>query len=317
MTAPTLGEVEHEITVQASAADVYRMLAEVENWPRLFPPSVYVHYLERNGNEERIRIWATANGEAKNWTSRRVLDPDGLTIRFWQEISAPPVAEMNGTWILEPIGEAETRLRLLHEYRAIDDDPEGMTWIEKAVDTNSRAELPALKDSVERATKAMELTMSFADTVRVKGSAKDVYDFINEANLWRERLPHVASVSLAENTPGVQVLRMDTLTKDGSTHTTESVRVCFPHYKIAYKQTTLPALMTLHTGYWLFEQDPMDRDAVLATSQHTVVINEANITAVLGPDADVARARDFVRAALSGNSTATLGHAKDYAEARR
>lgn len=316
MSTPLLREVEHEITVYASAADVYRMLAEVENWPRLFPPSVYVDYLERNGNEERIRIWATANGEAKNWTSRRVLNPDALSIKFWQEVSAPPVAEMNGTWILEPIDSQQTRLRLLHEYRAINDDPEDLAWIDKAVDTNSRSELPALKATVEQATQARELTMSFSDTVRINGSAKDVYEFINDAKLWPERLPHVVKVSLTENTPGVQVLRMDTLAKDGSTHTTESVRVCFPHRKIVYKQTTLPALMTLHTGYWLLEADPAEADTTLATSQHTVVINKANITSILGPEADVAQARDYVRAALSTNSLATLAHAKEYAESR-
>jgi aromatase len=317
MTTTLPGAVEHEITVHAPAADVYRMLAEVENWPRLFPPSVYVDYLERTGHEERIRIWATANGEAKNWTSRRILDPDGLTIKFWQEVSAPPIAEMNGTWILEPLSDQETRLRLLHSYRAIDDDPEGMEWIAKAVDTNSRAELPALKSTMEQAAQAKDLTLSFADTVRIEGSAKDVYDFINEAQAWSDRLPHVARVWLTEDTPGLQTLRMDTMAKDGSTHTTESVRVCFPHYKIAYKQTTLPALMTLHTGYWLFEEDPADPSAILATSQHTVVINDANITGVLGAGAGVAEARDYVRAALSTNSTATLGHAKHYAESRR
>lgn len=305
-------KVEHEITVQADACDVYRMLAEVENWPRLFPPSVYVDYLERHGNEERIRIWATANGEAKNWTSRRVLDPDALTIKFWQEVSAPPVAEMNGTWILEPVGQG-TRLRLLHEYRAINDDPVGLAWIDKAVDTNSRAELPALKASVEQAAQSGE-AMSFSDTVRINGHPRDVYDFLNDAHLWPARVPHVAQVRLTESTPGLQILRMDTLTKDGSTHTTESVRVCFPHHKIVYKQTTLPALMTLHTGYWLLTEDS---GATLATSQHTVVINEANIASVLGPDADVAQAREYVRNALSTNSTATLLHAKDYAESRR
>jgi aromatase len=72
--------------------------------------------------------------------------------------------------------------------------------------------------------------------------------------------------------------------------------------------------MTLHTGYWLFEDTG---DGVLATSQHTVVLNEANITAVLGDDADVDQARTFVRDALSGNSLATLGHARDHAESRR
>jgi aromatase len=314
MTTPVYREVEHEIVVNADAPEVYRMLAGVESWPQLFPPSVYVDYLERDGNSERIRIWAMANGEAKSWTSRRVLDPAALRIRFWQEVSAPPVAEMSGTWIMEPLGERRTRLRLLHEYRAVDDDPAGLAWIDRAVDTNSRAELPSLKASVEQAAQADELTLSFADTVWINGSAKDVYDFINDAHLWPERLPHVTRVTLTEDAPGLQVLRMETLTRDGSAHTTESVRVCLPYHKIAYKQTTLPALMSVHTGYWLLEQSPDDPTRVAATSQHTVVINPANITKVLGPDAGLSDAREFVHRALSANSMATLTHAGEYAE---
>ncbi|GAA2301366.1 aromatase/cyclase [Streptomyces kunmingensis] len=310
----TVREVEHGITVHAPATDVYRLLAEVENWPRLFPPNVHVEYLEREPGHERIRIWATANGEAKNWTSRRELDPEALRITFRQEVSAPPVAEMSGTWIVEPQGPDETRLRLLHTYRAVDDDPDGLTWIDQAVDRNSREELPGLKDGLEQATTEAELTLSFVDSVRVEGSAKDLYDFVNEADRWTERLPHVSEVRLTEDTPGLQVLRMDTKAVDGSTHTTESVRVCFPHQKIVYKQTTLPALMALHTGYWEFRDDD---GGVTASSQHTVVLNADNITKVLGPDAGVPEARDFVRKALGANSRATLEHAKGYAEARR
>jgi aromatase len=311
----TVREAEHAITVHAPAAEVYRLLAEVENWPRLFPPSVYVEYLEREGNRERIRIWATANGEAKNWTSRRDLDPEGLRITFRQEVSAPPVAEMSGTWIAEPRGERETYLRLLHTYRAVDDDPEGLDWIDRAVDRNSREELPGVKAGLEETTRTTELTLSFEDSVQVDGSAKDLYDFVNEADRWTERLPHVSTVTLTEDTPGLQVLRMDTRAVDGSTHTTESVRVCFPHQRIVYKQTTLPALMTLHTGRWEFRTD--SDGTVTATSQHTVVLNPDTITTVLGPDAGVPEARAFVRDALGANSRATLDHAKRYAEERR
>ena len=151
--------------------------------------------------------------------------------------------------------------------------------------------------------------------MEIDGAAKDVYDFINEAQLWTERLPHVAQVSLTEDSPGLQVLRMDTLTKDGSIHTTESFRVCFPHYRIVYKQTTLPALMTLHTGYWQFDESA---DGVTtATSQHTVILNTENITGILGEEAGIPEAREFIRNALGNNSRATLGHAKAYAEARR
>lgn len=307
-------EVEHEISVSAPAQTVYRLIAEVANWPRIFPPTIYVDHVEEGEREERIRIWATANGEAKNWTSRRTLDPEGLRIAFRQEVSVPPVASMGGTWVVEPLSDGESRIRLLHDYRAIDDDPEGLKWIDDAVDRNSRSELAALKGNVELAHAAEELTFSFEDSVDIRGRAKDVYDFINEANLWSERLPHVATVRLAEDTPGLQTLEMDTRAKDGSVHTTMSYRVCFPHQKIAYKQVTLPALMTLHTGCWTFREGA---DGVTtASSQHTVVLNTANIERILGAGATLADARAYVHGALSSNSRATLGHAKDYAENR-
>ncbi|GLY32478.1 aromatase/cyclase [Kineosporia sp. NBRC 101731] len=306
-------QVEHAVEIAAPAPAVYRLIAEVENWPRLFPPTIHVEHLERGEGSERIRIWATANGSAKTWTSRRVLDPKAMRIEFRQEVSAPPVATMGGTWIVEAISPATSRVRLLHDYRAVDDDPAGLEWIEQAVDRNSRSELAALKKSVELVTDG-SLVLSFEDTVHIDGSAQDVYDFLNEAQRWTERLPHVAAVKLSEDVPGLQLLSMDTRTKDGSTHTTTSVRVCFPGERIVYKQIVVPALMTLHTGYWRLEEDSTGTSA---TSQHTVIINTENITKILGPDAGVEEARTFVRTALSGNSTATLMKAKAFAEGAR
>ncbi|GAA2789698.1 aromatase/cyclase [Saccharopolyspora taberi] len=314
MSQPGTREVEHSITVQAPAKTLYQLLAEVENWPLMFPPSVHVECLERGEREERIQIWAVANGAPKTWKSRRVLTPEDLRIEFRQEVSTPPVAAMGGTWIIEAVSENESRVRLLHDYRAIDDDPDSLAWIDRAVDRNSGAELAALKANAELAHGSAELLLTFEDSVQIGGRSRDVYDFINEAQLWEARLPHVAQVRLEEETPGLQLLEMDTRTKDGSVHTTKSVRVCFPHDRIVYKQTQVPALMTLHTGKWtLVDND----EGVHATSQHTVIINEANIEEILGADADVEQARNFVRNALGNNSLATLRHAKEFAERRK
>jgi aromatase len=319
MSDPGNREVEHQIEVGAPAAEVYRLIAEVANWPQLFPPTVYVDQVERSGKSERIRIWATANGEVKTWVSRRVLDPGRMRIDFRQEVSAPPVAAMGGAWLIESLSKTRSRVRLLHDYRAIGDHPDQLAWIDQAVDRNSRSELGALKANVELATgTGDELMFSFEDRVTIDGAAKDVYDFLNEAQLWQERLPHVARVVLTEPTPGLQTLEMDTRTKDGSVHTTKSVRVCFPHYRIVYKQVTLPALMSLHTGYWQVTEPAAGAEGgLVVASQHTVVINQANIDRILGEQAGVAQARDYVRTALSANSRATLGHAKEYAESRR
>ncbi|QFZ21427.1 aromatase/cyclase [Saccharothrix syringae] len=312
MTTSLAREVEHDITVRASARAVYDLIADVADWPQVFPPTVHVEHLERGETGERIRIWATANGTAKTWTSRRELDPGRLRVEFRQEVSQAPVGAMGGCWLVEPLSADECRVRLLHDYRPVDDDPEKLAWIEAAVDRNSHAELAALKATAEGAHDG--LLFGFADSVEVDGHARDVFDFINEADRWSERLPHVARVRLEEDTPGLQLLDMDTRTKDGKTHTTTSVRVCLAPTTIVYKQIRVPALMTLHTGRWQIDQRP--GGGLVVTSRHTVRINEDNITSVLGPGADVPAAREFVQKALSANSLATLGHAKTYAERR-
>ncbi|MCO5995395.1 aromatase/cyclase [Actinoallomurus rhizosphaericola] len=310
MAASAVRDTEHEINVSAPAERVYALIADVGRWPEIFPPTVHAECVERDGNSELIRLWATANGAAKTWTSRREHDPEQMSVSFRQERSQYPVGGMGGKWIVEPVSASECRVRLLHDYFAASDDPADLEWIDQAVERNSRSELTALKTSAELT--GPDRLITFEDTVTVDGSAKDVYDFINEARLWSQRLPHVARVSLEEETPGLQILEMDTSTKDGSVHTTRSVRVCRPYTSIVYKQIVVPALMTLHTGRWLIEE--RDGAGVSVTSRHTVRINTERITEVLGAGADAETAQRFVRTALSGNSMTTLRAAKAYAE---
>jgi aromatase len=313
VTENAVRETAHEIDVAAPAELVYALVADVSRWPEIFPPTVHAEILDQDGDTELIRLWATANGAAKTWTSRREHDRQGLRVTFRQERSQPPVGGMGGAWVVEPVSATSCRVRLLHDFRAATGDPADLDWISEAVDRNSAAELAALKASAEAGDD--DELFTFDDTVLVDGSGKDVYDFLNEAHLWQERLPHVARVSLDEDEPGLQILEMDTRTKDGSTHTTRSVRVCRPATSIVYKQVVLPALMTLHTGRWLITE--LGGDAVAVTSRHTVRLNTANIASVLGDDATVRTASDFVRTALSGNSLATLGLAKAHAEGLR
>ncbi|MFF0074185.1 aromatase/cyclase [Streptomyces sp. NPDC005494] len=310
----TTHHTEHTVTVAAPAGRVHDLIVDVGRWPETFPPTVHVEYVERGATEEVIRIWATANGEVKSWTSRRRLDHDRLRVTFRQEVSQHPVAAMGGEWIVEALDDTRTRVRLLHDFRAVGDDPGHVEWIERAIDRNSGAELDALRAAAERAEDPGGLTLTFEDTVEVPGGLKEVYAFVDEADRWPERLPHVAGTVLEEDVPGVQTLEMETLAPDGSTHTTRSVRICFPDERIVYKQLRTPALMTAHTGRWLFEEDA---DGARVTSVHTVVLNEEAVPAVLGPDATVADARAFVRNALSRNSTTTMEHAVAHARKAR
>lgn len=304
---------EHEILVAAPVDAVYALVADVTRWPTLFPPTVHVQYLEYDAaDEERLRIWATANGAVKSWVSRRRLDRAAGRIAFRQEASAHPVAAMSGEWVITPVSDTESRVVLTHDFRAVDDDPAALDWISAAVDRNSEAELAALKAGAEAGAQRADLLLSFEDSVVVPGPAQEAYDFIADGDKWVERLPHVARVNLRRETPEVQWLELETRTRDGSTHTTESIRVLLPD-AIVYKQLKLPGLLSVHTGRWSFTPTG---DDVTVTSRHTVVLRPEAIEPILGEGADVARARSFIRDALGDNSRATLELAKAYAQGR-
>lgn len=315
MTVTSHREVRHEVTVDAPPARVYQLIARAEDWPRVFPPVVHVERIESTGDTERLRMWATGNGEPFGWVSRRVLDPAGGRVEFRQEVCSPPVAAMGGSWVVQALPAGGCLVRLVHDYRAVDDDPRALEFVAAAVERNSDAELAALKAAAEAdPDQAARLLLSFDDSVLVDGAMSDVYDYLNEANRWAERLPHVDRISLSERTPGLQLMEMHTRIKDGSAHTTTSVRVCFPPDRIVYKQVGLPQPLTLHTGRWLLAREG---GRVRATSHHTAMINLAHIRTMLGPGTTIARARAFIRDALGTNSLATLNHARAYAEGRR
>ncbi|MDQ0847877.1 aromatase/cyclase [Streptomyces sp. V1I6] len=312
MSAERVHATTHEVNVAAPAGVVYGLISDAVQWPLFFPPNVHVERLEFDGDSERLRMWATANGQVKSWTSRRVLDPARRRIEFRQELPASPVQSMGGTWVVEPLDANRSKLTLLHDFTVAGDNADDVAWVERATDTNSRAELANLRQLAERWSQLDDLVMSFEDSVRVNGPAELVYDFLYRVADWPQLVPHVSRLDLTEDQPGVQVMAMDTVTADGSTHTTESVRVCFPHaQRIVYKQTATPLLMSAHTGEWSVVPD---ETGVTVTSQHSVVLRPENIEPVLGPDADVQTARRYVREALGRNSGATLALAKKHAE---
>lgn len=309
---PRSHAVTHDITVDAPVAKVFGLIADATAWPRIFGPTVHVERLWAGGTQERLQLWATANSAARTWTSIRTLDPVARRIGFRQEHSPDPIASMGGCWTFEPLPDNRSRVLLDHDYAVVGDDPAGLRWISTAVDSNSTAELSALKAYAEAESLAPEDT--FDDTIEVAGAAEDVYDFIYRADLWPRRLPHVAQLSLTEEHAGLQVMEMETRTADGSAHNTTSVRVCFPPDRIVYKQVVVPPLMTVHLGEWSVTRAD---GRVAVSSRHTVRINPDKVDSILGAGATIADARRFVRDALSRNSRTTLEHARSYAEGRR
>ncbi|MFD0900471.1 aromatase/cyclase [Actinomadura sediminis] len=302
----------HSKVVQAPAATVYDLLADVRGWPVIFPPTIHAEQVDLDGREQRIRLWATANETVKTWTSLRRLDRADLSIEFGQEIPQEPVAAMRGRWTVRPLSAASCEVDLGHEFSAVDDDPAALSWIERAVEANSARELASLDRAATRAAASADLVFEFSDTIVVAGPVRAAYEFIEEAGVWRERLPHVAGVDLTIVAPDVQLLEMDTVAGDGSTHRTSSFRVCFPHRAIVYKQTAFPPFLDGHVGRWSFAE--ADGGSTVVTSSHTVVLDPAELDRLPEHARSVGAAREFVTRALSTNSRATLRLLKDFVE---
>ncbi|MFE2556129.1 aromatase/cyclase [Streptomyces sp. NPDC059352] len=323
-TAPTIHVTRHETVVAAPPEEVFALVADVTRWPQVFGPTVYAEVTQDDGAEQSLHIWAFANGEVRSWASRRTLDRTAHSIVFRQVVSSAPVAAMGGEWRIEAEPAGGCRVVLLHDYSVVDDEADAAEWVARAVETNSVKELAALRETAEQAAAAAgggeggegnELTFTFSDSERIKGSARDVYAFLDRADLWPERLPHVAATRFTEEDGGVQVLDMDTRSPDGSLHNTRSVRVSFPERGLlVYKQLKVPPVMAGHTGRWTVVQHG---DEVTATSWHTVTLDPAGVRQALGESAAFADARALVRHALGTNSSTTLRHAKAYAEAAR
>lgn len=306
MERTVIHRTEHTRVVSAPAQVVYDLVADVTLWPAVFGPSVYVRHLERDERSEVFEIWAQVNGKVTSWTSRRVLDPARRYVSFRQQRSFAPVTSMAGSWLLRELPDARTEVVLRHRFSVEDDAPAAVEALLTALDRNSGEELAALARVAELGHPVADVVFSFTDVVPITGGAAAAYDFVNRADLWAERLPHVSRVRLTEDEPGVQDLEMDTVTADGSAHTTRSVRICHEPSWIAYKQHVLPKLLTGHSGLWTFTDGP---EGPVATARHTVALNPATVREVLGEQATLADARAFVREALGRNSLTTMTHA--------
>ncbi|MFF3329630.1 aromatase/cyclase [Streptomyces sp. NPDC002888] len=313
---PTVRHTRHEVLTSAPPERVFSLVADVTGWPQVFGSTVHAEVTEERDGEQLLRVWAFVNGEAGSWSSRRVLDRAAGTIGFRLVKTPPPLASLDGEWCVEP-DDGGAHVVLLRHYSVADDEPGAAERVARAVDHDGEAELAALRGSAEIAEQWPELTFSFGDSEEISGSARDVYGFLDRADAWPERLPHVVAARCTGEHGGVQVLDLETRSPDGSVQHSRSARVSFPERGLlVYKRLTMPSLLAGHTGRWTVEQRG-DGDTVTATSWHTVTLDPAGVRQVLGEGASPAEARSLVRHALGTNSTTTLRYAKEYAEARR
>ncbi|MCF6525775.1 SRPBCC family protein [Streptomyces sp. JJ36] len=321
MTGPEVRRTVHRLRVRAAAGDVHRLLAGLDDWPRVFPSFVHLERLGTHGDAERVGMWALA-GEpgpeaagVEHWVALRRVDDKARRVEFRPEEVAPPLREMTRTWVVEPAGEGACEVRLEHAFRLREDDPEAAGAVARTAGEIARRELAAVRDAAELAAASPGLLLTVEDTVTLGAPAERVYAVLRDAAGWPAVMAHVLRADVRESGHGAHLLEMETLERRGGTFTTRTARVGVPHRRIAYKQLLLPPLGSSHHVCW--DLVPGADGGTAVVSRQTVVLHEPGVAAVLGEGTDLETARGFVRDELSSKVRLILDAARQHLEYKR
>ncbi|MFF3646901.1 SRPBCC family protein [Streptomyces sp. NPDC002564] len=312
MSGELIHRLSHTAEVAAPAHVAYTLIADPERWPLFLPRNVYAQRLDFDGTRERLRMWVLAEGQITSWTSQRVQDPARRRITFRQDLLMAPATSMAGVWSVQALDAGRCLLRLEHEFTTAQERPQDQAWLTEVVTANSRSALDSLRFLAERWPRLDQLALSFAESVRVKGPAELVYNFLYEIADWPGQLPHVRRVALEEPHVGIQKVALDLATADGGEAAVAGIRICFPHAgRIVHKATVPRPLLAAHCGEWSVLPD---EHGVTVVSQHHALLREDTVEQILGPGTGLDQARRTVRADLTRESRQILQLARRHAE---
>lgn len=300
---------EHRAEVNAPAGLLYDLIADAAVAPLVFPTTVHVEHVQRAvgehrqrpAGEERLRIWAAYGDELRSWTSRRLLRPDVRRVTFQQDVPEPPVASMRGEWRFDPLGDDRTEVTLSHVYRAVDDDPGGIAWIEDLADRVSSGQLAALRGVAALGGLSGEARVSFQDRAQLGCRAEIAYDYLWDEAGWAGRLPHVTEVSPVRTGGDMHLLDLKIEEADGTLRGSRVARVRLPGSRIAFKVLDPARPIAAHTGWW---QVASAADGCRVTMRNDVAIRHDLVADALGVDAAPDDVRTYVE-----RTTGALGRA--------
>ncbi|MFF5707102.1 SRPBCC family protein [Streptomyces sp. NPDC012794] len=293
------------VDAAAPAGALYTLVADTAPWPLFLRDAVHVERLDFDGTTDRYMQWAIVDGELRRSLWRRTLDPDQRRIGFREERPDDPVAAAGGSWSVTELAPGWSRLTLEQDLTVSGGRGAEAERVLASAEERGRAVLHGLRTAAESWRRLDELLLSFEDSVRIEGPVEPVYEFLYGVDSWPGRVAHVVEAEVTEDRPGVQRTRLVNLAEDGSSYTTEGVRVCFPAAgRIVFKRTRPHPLLAAHAGEWSLEPDAA---GVTVVCRHDVLLDERAVERVLGPGADLARARRSVREVLGREARATLG----------
>ncbi|NHD19339.1 MULTISPECIES: SRPBCC family protein [unclassified Actinopolyspora] len=297
--------------VAAPAQTVFDLIADLGNWPRVFPSFVHLEPVGTVEDRERIHVW-TVSGEAIDfWGIRRTVHSDELRIEMSPENPQPPLTEMLRILEVRPLSSDRSEVVLRHDYRT---DPSGAEEnVAGAIDQVAEGELDALAAAAELEHARPDLVVVVEDTVSTTGGADDAFEFLHDAEHWTERLSHVARVSVRPGPEGTQIVETVTDEGEGRELTTRVARVRRPGRTLFFRHLVLPPIGRVHHVRWAVQETD---DGATITSSQTVVIDPEGAKQMLGSEVDLNAAESFVRNELSTKARLVLDGASAFAERR-
>ncbi|QMU67360.1 aromatase/cyclase [Streptacidiphilus sp. P02-A3a] len=151
---------EHTVTVEADADVVYAVLADIERYSELFPPTQASTILEESDHHQIARLVVDVSGQLQSWVTRRELNRRHRVIGYRQLESAPMIEFMGGEWRALPLDGNRTQLVITHDFaaratEAVPSQERATELLRAAVETNSHADLDAVRQEAERRAQAV------------------------------------------------------------------------------------------------------------------------------------------------------------------
>jgi aromatase len=258
----------HHAAVSAPASLLYELVVGADAAPMVFGGTVHVERLHQAPGEERLRIWAAYGEQLRTWTTHRRLDPDRLSVTFQQDVPEPPMAFMRGEWRLQRVRDDLTQVSLSHTFRAVDDDPANVTWIEDLTDRVSTGQLTSLGDF---AALGAEARFVVEHSARLRCPVDTAYAFVRNTVGWVGVLPQVETATLRASKGQMQLVDL-TIRQDGDERSSRVARVCCPGTHIAFKNLTPQPPVVAHVGSWHFESTA---DGTVVRLEHRVAVHDA------------------------------------------
>jgi aromatase len=298
----------HSICCEVPAAEVYAIIADASNWPKIFDSCVSAQAELRHGNTELVHIEANQAGKVISWDTLRTYHDSIFRIDFHLPVPMPFLKEMSGQWRVVPLGENRCVLNVTRRFVLLDDVSgirEDVTTREQAsavvnrfIDENAGAEMLAVKSFVERKDACFS---SFSARYTLPYSPEQVFGVLSNVRQWPDVLPHCDSVKVIYDDAVNQEFVMEIATAHGKEHF-RSIRRCDREaLAISYFQPVPPALLNTHSGRWVVRAAGAGTELI---SEHSVHLNSERCAAQFD-DQDVRRNKQRVRELIMKNSKAT------------